>query len=82
MKKANSTKEISMYNLKRKRAPGNFMLEPNLVTMEIRRNVIKGVCPQARPHPGNPAIWEEKKMPKELYVPKEQQQIIAYANAI
>lgn len=50
-----------MYNLKRKRAPGNFILEPNLVLTEIGRNVIKGVCPWARSHPGKSAIWGEKK---------------------
>lgn len=66
-----------------KRAPGNFMLEPKLVLTEIRINVIKGVCPWVRTHPGNPAICGgRKKKPKELYVPKEQQQIIAYANTI
>lgn len=37
------------------------MLEPKLVLTEIRINVIKGVCPWVRTHPGNPAICGGRK---------------------
>jgi hypothetical protein len=58
-KRANSTRENK--HVQFKRAPGNFMLEPKLVLTEIRINVIKGVCPWVRTHPGNPAICGGRK---------------------
>lgn len=50
-----------MYSLKRKRAPGNLMLELRLVLKEIRRNE-KSITLRVGPCPFNP---------KELSVPRK-----------
>lgn len=37
MNKLGGKKKYTMYNLRRKRAPGNLVLEPSLVSKETRR---------------------------------------------
>lgn len=52
-----SSVECKVYRLRRKRTPGNLMLEPWFVLKVMRRNGIKGSgAVRMRPHPANPAV--------------------------
>ena len=67
-----------MYTFREKEKHGDLVMKSRIVLKKIRRNGTKGAVLSLNNNPANPTICQKQRS-KELAVPKDQGQIIAYA---